>query len=97
MFVDTQKEHLDKLHYPLRVVELWCRNTRAYNIARDVFLSDLISHPACASSGGGFFWEATPQGDMAWDYALMRHEYDYLYRLCPHLNDETYIDFERFD
>lgn len=97
MFVDTQKEHLDKLSYPLRVVELWCRNTRAYNTQRGVFLSDLISYPACSNRRGGFVWDGTPQGHRAWDYALIDYVYDDLYRVCPHLNDETYIDFERFD
>lgn len=97
MFVDTQKEHLDKLSYPLRVVELWCRNTRAYNTERGVYLSDLISYPSCAASAGGFYWEETPQGKGAWSRALSRCEYDELYRVCPHLTDETYIDFERFD
>lgn len=97
MFVDTQKEHLDKLSYPLRVVELWCRNTRAYNTSVTARLTDLVEHPACCGSHGGFGWDRTREGHNAWDAALMRREYCYLYAKCPHLLDETYIDFERFD
>lgn len=97
MFVDTQKEHLDKLSYPLRVVELWCRNTRAYNTRVTVQLTDLIARPACSGSAGGFSWDITREGHGAWNAALMGHIYEYLYERCPHLNDETYIDFERFD
>lgn len=97
MFVDTQKKDLAKASYPLRVVELWCRHTRAYNDFRGAFISDLINYPSCGGHDGGFNWGGTEEGHYAWRDALLHQDYHSLNAHHPHLYDEFYIDLQRFD